>query len=106
MVLKPVLASLSLTLIIAYMLIAVGVMRGIMSLQLRPSKGWWWPLLSGAVSVLLGVLILMQWPESGLWVIGLFIAIELIFNGWSYLFVALAARTAAKVRRESGSVAA
>ena len=106
MVLKPVLASLSLTLIIAYMLIAVGVMRGIMSLQLRPSKGWSWPLLSGAVSVLLGVLILMQWPESGLWVIGLFIAIELIFNGWSYLFVALAARTAAKVRRESGSVAA
>jgi uncharacterized membrane protein HdeD (DUF308 family) len=29
-------------------------------------------------------------------VIGLFVAIEMIFNGWSSVFVALAARKAAK----------
>jgi uncharacterized membrane protein HdeD (DUF308 family) len=106
MVLHPAMASLSLTLIIAYALIAIGVLRGIMAFQIRPSKGWWWPLFSGLISVALGVLILMEWPESGLWVIGLFIAIELIFNGWSYIFVALAARAAAKARKASGSVGA
>lgn len=106
MLLKTELAALSLTLIVAYALIAVGVLRAIMAFQVRPSKGWWWPLLSGIVSVLLGALILLEWPESGLWVIGLFIAIELIFNGWAYVFVALAARAAAKARKAQGSVGA
>jgi len=46
------------------------------------------------VSIVLGGIIVLQWPVSGLWVIGLFVAIELILNGWSYVFVALAARKA------------
>jgi uncharacterized membrane protein HdeD (DUF308 family) len=105
MVLHPVLASLSLTLFIAYILIAVGVLRAIMAFQLRPSKGWWWALISGIVSVVLGGLIIMEWPYSGLWIIGLFIAIELIFNGWSYVFVALAARASAKNRQAAAASA-
>jgi hypothetical protein len=36
---------------------------------------------------------------SGMWVIGLFVAIELIFNRWAYLFVALAARRAGQFAR-------
>jgi len=96
MALHPVLASVSLTLFLAWILIAVGILRGLMAFQLRPAKGWWWALLSGIVSIVLGGLILAQWPASGLWVIGLFVAIELIVNGWSYLFIALAARAAGK----------
>ena len=72
-------------------------MRGIMAFQLRPAAGWPWPLLSGIISIALGAMIIAKWPVSGLWVIGLFIAIELIFHGWSYVFVALAARKAAKM---------
>ncbi|MGE5152937.1 MAG: DUF308 domain-containing protein, partial [Bdellovibrio bacteriovorus] len=87
-------ASAYLTLVIAGLLIAVGIARLIMSLQLRPAAGWYWPLLSGLISILLGGMIIAQWPASGLWVIGLFVAIELIVNGWSYVFIALAARKA------------
>ena len=65
-----------------------------MSFQLRPAGGWWWVLLSGIMSIVLGAIILAQWPATGLWVIGLVIAIELIVNGWSYIFVALAAKSA------------
>jgi uncharacterized membrane protein HdeD (DUF308 family) len=72
----------------------------------KPAAGWYWPLISGIVSLILGGLILAEWPQSGLFIIGLFIAIELIFNGWSYLFIALAARAAGKQRREAGSVRA
>jgi uncharacterized membrane protein HdeD (DUF308 family) len=100
--LHPALVGISLTLVIAYILIAVGLLRAYMAFQMKPAAGWYWPLISGLVSVILGGMILAQWPQSGLWIIGLFIAIELLFNGWSYLFIALAARAAAKKRRESG----
>lgn len=90
----PVGAAVGLTLVIAIALLAAGTFRLAMSFQLRPSRGWWWPLVSGLVSIVLGGLIFVQWPVSGLWVIGLFIAIELIVNGWAYIFVALAAKSA------------
>jgi uncharacterized membrane protein HdeD (DUF308 family) len=93
----PVRASGVLTLILAGILIAIGVLRIVMAIQLKSAVGGWlWSVLSGLVSILLGGLILAHWPASGIWVIGLFVAIELIFNGWSYLFVALAARKAAQ----------
>jgi uncharacterized membrane protein HdeD (DUF308 family) len=99
--LNPARASLVLTLVLAGILVAVGLLRGVMAFQLRPASGWLWTLLSGLVSIALGGMIYAQWPDSGLWVIGLFVAIELIFNGWSYLFIALAARQAARARRLS-----
>jgi len=99
MVLNPVVAGLTLTLFLAGILVAVGILRIFMAFQMRPAKGWWWPLLAGIVSAALGVMIFAEWPQSGLWIIGLFVAIELIFNGWSYLFVALAARAAGKERQ-------
>ena len=37
-------------------------------------------------------MIFAQWPQSGQWVIGLFLAIELIMNGWMLVMVALSAR--------------
>ncbi len=96
MLYDPLLASKVLTLVIAALLIAAGVARFIIGLQLRPVDGWYWPVLSGLISSLLGGMIIAQWPLSGLWVIGLFVAIELIVNGWSYVFVALAARKAGR----------
>lgn len=96
MVSQPLMAAATLTLIIAWILIGVGVARIIMAFQIKPAQGWFWTLLAGLVSIALGVMILAEWPVSGLWVIGLFVAIELIFNGWSYVFVALAARKLGK----------
>lgn len=96
-IVDPILASMTLTLMLAWILITVGVFRIIMAFQLRPVAGWFWPLLSGIVSILLGGMIIAQWPVSGLWVIGLFVAIELIFNGWAYVFIALAARKTSQV---------
>lgn len=98
-VVDPVLASETLTLALAGVLIAVGVSRAIMALQHRGQSGWGWLVLSGLISIALGAMIIAKWPMSGMWVIGLFVAIELIFNGWAYLFVALAARRAGQLAR-------
>ena len=88
----PLLTSSFITALIAWGLIIIGVTRLIMAGALRGSAGWGWLVLAGLSAIILGVLILAQWPMSGLWVIGLFIAIEMLINGWTYIFLAFAIR--------------
>lgn len=88
----PILASTVLTAIIASILIVIGLVRFIMALSLKGSKGRGWLFFAGLVSIILGGLILAQWPFSGLWIIGLFIAIEMIVNGWTYILLSFAIR--------------
>jgi hypothetical protein len=47
-----------------------------------------------------------RWPLDALWVIGFFLAIELIVNGWSLVFIAVAARTARSGLAPGGAAAA
>ena len=54
--------------------------------------GWGWQAFDGANSSLMGLLLLAQWPLSGLWAIGLFIGIDLIFAGWAWAALALGLR--------------
>jgi uncharacterized membrane protein HdeD (DUF308 family) len=52
--------------------------------------------LNGGVTLLLGVIIHRQLPEAALWVIGLFLGIEMIFNGWAWIMMAFGLRAIAK----------
>ena len=90
----PVLASAVVTALLAWMFIIIGITRLIMAIVLRHASGWGWLLFGGLMAIVLGVLILMQWPYSALWIIGMFIAIELIVNGWTYIFMSLGMRRA------------
>ncbi len=90
----PFLASTLITALLASILIVIGITRIILSITMKESSGWGWLVLAGLTAILLGVLILLQWPISGLWVIGLFIAIEMIITGWTYVFIAIAVRQA------------
>ena len=99
---RPRMASAVLTLILAGGIVLVGIVRIVMAIQLRPLKNWGWPLLSGIISVFLGLIIAAKWPVSGLFVIGVFVAIELIMHGWSYIFIALTAKGTFETSR-SGS---
>lgn len=111
MISDPVGSSVWLTLMIAAMLLAAGAMRIIIAIQMRQHKGWGWVAFSGVLSILLGVMVFMQWPASGLWVIGMFVAIEMIIQGWSSIMIALAAKSAAdqhsaRTRTPGGAVPA
>jgi uncharacterized membrane protein HdeD (DUF308 family) len=57
---------------------------------------WGWVLLNGGITLLLGMLINRQLPGSALWVIGLFVGIEMVFNGWAWIMLALGLRAIAK----------
>lgn len=90
---NPLQAVVALTLLCAAMLVAAGILRIIMAFQMRPLAVWGWVLASGILSLLLGILIFAQWPASSTWVLGTFLAIELIFQGWAYVFLARAIRS-------------
>ncbi|NQX88469.1 MAG: HdeD family acid-resistance protein [Halioglobus sp.] len=89
---NPVIAGLTLALLMAWVFIAIGALRLVMAWQLRGNRGWLWTLLSGLLSVALGIMIIYEWPQSGLWVVGLFVAIEMLFAGWSQIMIAFAAK--------------
>jgi uncharacterized membrane protein HdeD (DUF308 family) len=91
---QPADRAIQLTLIIAIFLIISGIFRIVFALTER-FTGWGWVLLNGAISLFLGMMIYKQWPSSGLWVIGLFIGIDLIFNGWAWIMLSLGSRRAA-----------
>ena len=88
---NPARTVVALTLVIAAVLFVEGVLRIVVSLAER-FHGWGWVLLNGVISLALGAMIWRQWPESSLWVIGLFVGIDLLFNGWSLIMLALALR--------------
>ena len=96
----PARAAAFLTLLLAAALFTGGLLRIIFPLVMRfPS--WPWVLLNGVVDLILGGVILSGWPESRLWVIGLFVGIELLTHGWSCVILALTVRTG----KEKGDIA-
>ena len=88
---SPLNSAVQLTLLLAFFLVFSGILRIVFALS-EQFTGWGWVLLNGAVTLLLGMLIYKQWPASGLWVIGLFIGIEMIFNGWAWVMLSLTLR--------------
>lgn len=89
----PVRAAAVITLLLAASFLVGGVLRIIFSLTTQ-HHGWGWVFFNGIVNVVLGVLIWREWPSSALWVIGLFVAIDLLINGWTWVFVGLGLKAA------------
>ncbi len=84
-------AAAVLALLLAACFFVGGVLRIIFSL-VEHFPAWPWVLLNGVVDLFLGVFIWRGWPESGLWVIGLFVGIDLLFHGWSWVLLGLTVR--------------
>ena len=93
----PVASAASLTLVIAAFLFIGGVIRIVVAMAER-FPGWGWVLLNGAVTLLLGLLIYKQWPLSGVFVIGLFVGIEMIFNGWYWVMLSIGLKKSPKIQ--------
>ncbi len=89
---NPLLASAVLTFLLAVALIASGLLRIWVGFNHRPQNGWGWIVAAGVISALAGLVIAMHWPVNSVWVLGLFLAVDLIFQGWSFIAVGLALR--------------
>jgi uncharacterized membrane protein HdeD (DUF308 family) len=90
----PVLGTLSLTAVLIGFLFAEGVVTIMYALEHRGalSGRWGWMLASGILDVGLGILLLIGFPSTALWALGLLLGINLIFGGCALIFMALHAR--------------
>jgi uncharacterized membrane protein HdeD (DUF308 family) len=88
----PVFGAAWLTIIVAAVFIAKGVFQVIFSFRMRPHSGWVWMLVAGILAILVGVIIWIDWPVSTAWALGYLVGISLIFSGWSYVMLSLAAK--------------
>jgi uncharacterized membrane protein HdeD (DUF308 family) len=91
---RPLISAVEWTLVLAFFFVAGGLIRTVAAVCLRYTA-WGWSFLNGMVTLVLGVLIWRGWPGTGLWVIGTLVGIELIFSGWSWVMLGLAARAVA-----------
>jgi len=90
----PILAAVSFTALIGALLITGGVLKLVLAYQLRDLGRWELIALAGVLSFLLGVLILAEWPASGLYVLGIFLGVNLLFEGVAWVAMGLAAKPA------------
>ena len=91
---NPLLAAAVLTLFLGATLVVSGIMRIILAFYMKHKTPWLWVVLSGAITLLLGLIILSHWPVSSLYILGLFLGIDLVFAGTSWIGIGLGLRKA------------
>ena len=91
---NPQATAMTLTLIMAIFFILDGIFRIIIAVATRFPQ-WGWMLFNGIVTLILGIIIWQQWQYFGLRIIGLFIGIDLIISGWTWVMLSLASRRVA-----------
>jgi uncharacterized membrane protein HdeD (DUF308 family) len=89
---NPLLAAALLTLLLGFTLIASGVMRIMLSLSMMHGTPWGWVLFSGAVTLAIGLIILVHWPVSSLYILGIFLGVDLVFAGVAWIGIGLGLR--------------
>ena len=82
----------TLTLLLAGIILAEGVLEIIAYFRTRSSGGSAWLLVNGLITLLLGGLIWFHWPSSSVWAIGTLLGVNLLMTGISRLMLGLAAR--------------
>jgi uncharacterized membrane protein HdeD (DUF308 family) len=93
---RPGIGLATLTLLLGGSLLVDGIAGAILAFRVRPEQGWGWMLFSAAMGVVLGFLLLKEWPLSGLWAIGTLVGTNLVFAGLSIISVGWTARSVAK----------
>ena len=91
----PAEAVLTLTLLVACLLLVGGFIKIGVMLRERIETGRW-VLTGGAIDVVLGLLIWRQWPASALWVIGLYVGINLLLRGLNWIMLGMLVRELGK----------
>ena len=89
---QPIMGATYLTIMVAGLLVFMGVAKFAFSFSMRPEPGWLWVMLSGIISIILAILIFTNFPWSAVTVLGLFLGVELTFNGVMLLMTGLALR--------------
>jgi uncharacterized membrane protein HdeD (DUF308 family) len=89
LLLLPLAGIVTLTMVVAALFLADGILEIMMAFRLRPHHSWGWVLASGVAALIAGALIWSHLPSSATWVIGVLVGIKMIMAGWSFIALAL-----------------
>src|SRR5579883_1734276 len=89
---SPAEGALVITLLLASYFIVSGILRVAAAVTVR-MPNWGWLVISGLLSLVLGIIIWGGWPATAFWILGLFVGIHLLFMGWSRIMLAVALRS-------------
>lgn len=90
---NPIENSLGFTLVAGFLLIASGLAKLIGAVAER-SSGWGWFATNGVLSLILGGLILREFPASAIWSIGVFVGVDLLVTGATLIGLGVSAKRA------------
>ncbi|MGD1038441.1 MAG: DUF308 domain-containing protein [Roseiarcus sp.] len=93
-VINPVFASFALTLALGAALIAAALVRAYLALQLPVEDPRAVVLIASAVTLIVGLIIVMRWPSDSVYVLATLLAVDLLFHGagWVTFGIGLRAR--------------
>lgn len=93
MLVFPVAGTITLATLVMLFLLIGGAIKTSFALLVRPAIGWGWIMISGILSLLLGLLLLVQLASTVPWMLGLLLGVDFIFTGlWMLILSSRAAR--------------
>jgi len=93
---NPLLAAVLLTLMLGAALAASGIMRIFLAFSMKRESPWIWVAVSGVITLMLGLLILARWPVSSIYILGMFLGIDLVFAGAGWIGLGFGLRSGAE----------
>ncbi|MEH6832769.1 MAG: DUF308 domain-containing protein [Sulfitobacter sp.] len=90
LLLRPLEGVFALTVVVAAVFLIEGVLKTILSFQIRPLAGWGWLLFDGLFTVVLGGMLWWQLPLSALWALGTLAGISIMLSGWTLVMLPIA----------------
>jgi uncharacterized membrane protein HdeD (DUF308 family) len=90
---NPLSGVLTLTLFLGGFLITEGAFNLLLALRLRPQQNWTWVLVDAVITLVLGVMIMLQWPFNAPWLIGTLVGVSVLFTGIARVGLSLNSRS-------------
>jgi len=87
---SPLNGLFALTIIVAAIFMAEGMLKTIYAFRMRPLAGWGWLLFDGILSAVLGLMLWIQFPSSALWALGILAGISILISGWTMTMLGVA----------------
>jgi uncharacterized membrane protein HdeD (DUF308 family) len=89
LVTEPAQSSLTITMMLTLFFAVEGLAKIYFALMMRSLSQWGWILFSGITALILAIVVWIGWPQTGLWVLGLLIGVNMVFLGWSLIKISL-----------------
>lgn len=91
---NPLLTAVMLTLILGLTLAASGIIKLILAISVKQDRSWIWVALSALVTLALGLIILARWPVSSVYILGIFLGVDLVVTGAGWIGLGMGVRHA------------